>query len=343
MSYEPEWYCILWVYKLTLFVIDFGFLQESTMVHDPWVKFTSNLYRHASRVGVLTMTPKRKAHVLSKDFPSTVTARLAGFNSHPAFKKEYLESFLSRNPTGFAAKLKVASPHGFKLARAAVKRLEKDKARVDGAAAVRVTMRSLVTAVAILADCARSSLKSYRPRAVDANETAGYAQTLDFVFDENGALYLETLLSVCGFVEGDNNDWKPACPEATSIFIGAHAHPTGTNPLQQVWTFPAGEVRAWLGGETPKLRQIASAQKATDSAVYAAAEIELGDIAHDATGLLPAYMLRNMLESKWIANNDVRLRAHAQIIPESVIVYIRNKTIAGAGGGANYRRRCRPY
>jgi hypothetical protein len=222
------------------------------------------------------MPSKRKAHVLSTVYPSTVNERFAGFKSHPAFQLEHLASLLSSNPSGFAAKLKVASPRAFKLARAAVKRLKKDKARTDGAAAVRVTMRALVTAVAMLADCARSSLKSNRPRAVDANETAGYAQTLDIVFDENGALYFETLLSLCGFVEGNNNDWKPACPEATSIFIGAHAHPTGTNPLQQVWTFPAEEVRAWLGDDAPKFRQLASAQKSTESAVYAAAEIEFG-------------------------------------------------------------------
>ena len=152
---------------------------------------------------LVAMSSKRKAHVPSKVLPSTATERLAGFNSHPAFQLEYLESLLSRNPTGFAAKLKVASPHASQLARAAVKRLKKDKARADGAAAVRVTMCAFVTAVPMLADCARSSLKSNRPRAVDANETAGYAQTLDIVFDENGALYFETLLSLCGFVEGN--------------------------------------------------------------------------------------------------------------------------------------------
>jgi hypothetical protein len=62
--------------------------------------------------------------------------------------------------------------------------------------------------------------------------------------DENGARYLETLLSLCGFVEGKDNKWEPACAEATSIFMGAHAHPTGANPLRKVWPFSAGEVRA---------------------------------------------------------------------------------------------------
>jgi hypothetical protein len=73
-------------------------------------------------------------------------------------------------------------------------------ARDGGAAAVRVTMRALVTAVAMLADCARSSHASSRPRAVDAIYTAGFARTL--AVDENGARYLDTLLSLCGFVEG---------------------------------------------------------------------------------------------------------------------------------------------
>ena len=42
LSYEPEWYCILWVYKLTLSLIDVGFLQESTMVHlGPSLRLTS--------------------------------------------------------------------------------------------------------------------------------------------------------------------------------------------------------------------------------------------------------------------------------------------------------------
>ena len=308
--------------------------------HTMWDNDKGIAHERSSKVCSLIARP---VSVLSDGFASTASARLAAFKMHPAFQKDHLASFLSGNPTGFAAALKAASPGAFKLARAAAKRFKKDMARAGGAAAVRVTMRALVTAVAMLADCARSSLKSNRPRTVDANETAGYAQTLEVTLDENGARYLETLLSLSGFLQGNKNDWKPACAEATSIFIGAHAHPTGVNPLRQVWTFPAGEVRAWLGDKAPKVRQLASTQKAPNGAVYAAAEIELGAIAHDDTGMLPAYLLRDMLEGEWIAKKDVRLRAHAEIIPELVRVYIMNKTIAGAGGGATYHRRRRPY
>ena len=79
------------------------------------------------------------------------------------------------------------------------------------------------------------------------------------------------------------------------------------------------------------MRQLASAKDATDGAVYAAAEIELSAIAHDDTGMLPAWLLGDMIEDEWIAKKDVRARAHAELIPEFVRVFIVNKTIAGAG------------
>ena len=108
--------------------------------------------------------------------------------------------------------------------------------------------------------------------------------------------------------------------------------PHGDEPAPEGVVSPPGEVRAWRGVETPALSQLASAQNATDGAVYAAAELELGATARDVPGMLPAWLLRDMIENEWIAKKDVRLRAHAEIIHEHVRVFIVNKTIAGAGG-----------
>ena len=216
-------------------------------------------HERSSKVRALIAHP---LPVLSKHFSRTAAERLRGFNKHPAFQTEHVSSFVSVTPSGFAEALHAASPDAFKLARAAAKRLTKDMARAGGAAAVRVTMRALVTAVAMLADCMRSSLSSSRPRVVDPDDTAGYARTLDVTLDENGARYLETLLSLCGFLEGKKNDWAPECEGATKCLFGTHAHPTGLNPLRKAWVFPALEVQAWRGGEAPALSQLASTHAA---------------------------------------------------------------------------------
>ena len=299
--------------------------------HLTWDETKGIAHDLSSKVRALIARPVPK---LSSNHAGTPASRLAGFKKHPVFHDDELLPFLSDDPTGFAAVLRSASPDAYKLACAAAKRFNKDMKRDGGAAAaaVRVTIRSLVTAVAMLADCARSSLARSRPKAADENDAAGYARTLDVTLDENGARYLETLLSLCGFVEGEGNAWTPACAGATHRFVGAHAHPTGVNPLRRAWAFPAGEVRAWRGDGAPASSQLANAQDATDGAVYAAAELELGPTARDDTGMLPAWMLRDMIENEWIEKKDVRLRAHAHIINESVRVFVVNKTIAGAGG-----------
>ena len=214
--------------------------------HLTWDETKGIAHDLSSKVRALIARPVPK---LSSNHAGTPASRLAGFKKHPVFHDDELLPFLSDDPTGFAAVLRSASPDAYKLACAAAKRFNKDMKRDGGAAAaaVRVTIRSLVTAVAMLADCARSSLARSRPKAADENDAAGYARTLDVTLDENGARYLETLLSLCGFVEGEGNAWTPACAGATHRFVGAHAHPTGVNPLRRAWAFPAGEVRAWRG------------------------------------------------------------------------------------------------
>ena len=103
-------------------------------------------------------------------------------------------------------------------------------------------------------------------------------------------------------------------------------------PLRRAWTFHAGEVSAWRGDAAPAPSNLTTAQNATDGAVYVAAELELGVSARDDTGMLPTWLLRDMIEHEWIMKKDARLRAHAEIIHESVRVFVVNKTIAGAGG-----------
>ena len=174
---------------------------------------------------------------LSKEFAPTPATRLARFRRHPAFFE--LNDFVHEKPTsGFAAKLYCAAPALHEAARKAARRIMKDMARDGGTAAAAVTMRTLVVQLAMLADCARGSLARHRARVLDEDEPAGSARTLDVFLDDNGALYFEHLLALCGFKADALGVWAPACEDATERLLGQHAHPTGVNPLRRAWAFP---------------------------------------------------------------------------------------------------------
>ena len=302
--------------------------ESSRSNPDVWDK-TKGIFHERSaavRAHIARPTP-----TLSSAYAPTAEARLAAFKKPPALADGELALFLVDEPSGFAATLQTASPEAYELAVKAAKKIKKDT-RKD-AAAVRVTMRALVASIALLVDCARSSLAPRRPHSIDASVPVGSAVTLDVYLDENGARMMESLLSLCGFVsDAKGQVWAPACAGATARFMGAHAHPTGVNSLLRLWTFPVGEMRAWRGDTTPAPSQLATVHDSTDGAVYAAAEAELGAAARDDTGMLPAWLLRRLIEDKWAAGLDARVRAHAEILQPSVRVIIENKTIAAAGG-----------
>ena len=162
---------------------------------------------------------------LSNEFAPTPATRLARFRRHPAFFE--LNDFVHEKPTsGFAAKLYCAAPALHEAARKAARRIMKDMARDGGTAAAVITMRALVVQLAMLADCARGSLARHRARVLDEDEPAGSARTLDVFLDDNGALYFEHLLALCGFKADALGVWAPACEDATERLLGQHAHPT---------------------------------------------------------------------------------------------------------------------
>ena len=295
-----------------------------------WDKTKGIVHERSARVRALIKAHTRAPELSGEHAPSA-ELRLKSFSRHPAFHDDELAQFVSATPTGFAAELKTASPDAFKQAEKAAKRIIKDIE--SDAAAVRVMMRALVTHVAMMVDSARATLAPARPRAVDEHAAVGSATTLEVTLCENGTRYLEHLLALCGFAQGNEEEvWVPVLANATERFMGAHAHPTGVNPLMRVWAFRASEVRAWQGNAAPTPPQLPNPTEASDAAIYAAADDEIGTGAVDETGKMqPAWLLRRLIEQTWAHARDPRVRAHAEIITNSVRVFVHNKTIAGAG------------
>ena len=59
---------------------------------------------------------------------------------------------------------------------------------------------------------------------------------------------------------------------------------------------------------------------------------QVGGLALDAAGRMkPAWLLRNEFERKMIKEGDVRLKAHAEILPTTFEIILMHRKLAAAG------------
>ena len=81
--------------------------------------------------------------------------------------------------------------------------------------------------------------------------------------------------------------------------------------------------------------------EATESAIYQQAPSEIESGAFDGgdptaeppvpPAMLPAWLLRSTIEDRWIEKKDSRMKAHAEVLLESVKVVVMGKKVAGPG------------
>ena len=295
--------------------------EEIIVNEDMWDKAAGIKHDRSHVVRALIRRSARTPQLTSKYEP-TVELRLARFMRHPLFYDEW-------RTKSIATELKAADISSYKEGKRAAADI---RSYIDqNELMARGYMRTLVTQLALLADCVRSCLAPTRPRFVEPGATRAEASTLDVHFDENGGMLFECLLRMSGFVPSEELEtaWVPACAGATEALLGAHAHPTGVNPLRRAWFFARGDLRAWRGDAAAG--DGLSPHDASDAQIYDAAERELGDRARDDEGSLPAYLLRQEMEELMIAAEDARIKAHAEVIPDTVTVMFENKTIAAPG------------
>ena len=269
---------------------------------------------------------------LSLEFEHTVELRFAGYKKHPMFGE--VDGYKKLD---FAKQLRTTRSDVYIKAKDAARALAVDmKDKPDAAASI---MRSLVYKLALAADDMHKALKPSRPAHLVDGEARSELTTADVPIDENEALYLSSLLALCGFAaESDGCTWRPAVSGAVQQLVSLHAHPTGINPLRRMWEFTDIDMKTWLGdgggdGDGDGASEtFFFPTRSTDKMIYDRAQSELGDLAFDAARRMkPAWLLRGELEQKMIKEGDVRLKAHAEILPETFELILMDRKIQAAG------------
>ena len=231
----------------------------------------------------------------------------------------------------FAKSFKAKDKEAYREAKGKIADLKTDVG--DHPDVAKVLMRSLVNTMGIMSDSVRAKLGPTRPRTSSPGESRFAGKSIEITLCENQASYFDTLLGMCGFAENaETGVWTPVAADAVKRLMGAHAHVTGVNVLRRLWTFPPSTVRSFVaetGGAAPS-SELGDPHDAPDSTIYRAACAELGDAAFDKEKkILPAWLLRDLIENAWIERGDVRVRAHAEVLLPSVTVVVLGQKVTG--------------
>lgn len=296
--------------------------------------------RHQHSAAVRAMIKSSRALPdLSTQYDATPELRQMTFKKHPMF--HFIADW---KDTAVAKQLKSKNVMMYAEAKRRVADIKFDQEREPIMAAV--IMKSLVSLLGFVADEMRRKLAPTRPRQIEPGASRAEATTEDkaVTMDENQARYMEALLYMCGFQPSDEDDggsWVAAVDGAVKELISTESHASGVNPMRRSWEFSPGDLHAWRGGGAsartqedpdPHSMLMSDLHSASDKKVYAAAAAELGAAAYDDENrMLPAWMLRHEIETEWIKTKDPRLRAHAEVLPETVTIMLYNKTVSAPG------------
>ena len=265
---------------------------------------------------------------LSEEFDGTAALRMASFNKHPMLEDGEVESWATSE---FAKSFKAKDKEAYREAKGKVADLKTDVG--DHPDVAKVLMRSLVNTMGIMSDSVRAKLGPTRPRTASPGESRFAGKSIEITLCENQASYFDTLLGMCGFAENkETGVWTPVAADAVKRLMGAHAHVTGVNVLRRLWTFPPSAVRSFVAetGDAAPSSELGDPHDAPDSTIYRVARAELGDAAFDKEKkILPAWLLRNLIENAWIERGDVRVRAHAEVLLPSVTVVVLGQKVTG--------------
>jgi len=311
-----------------------GVSEESKADSNQWDDTEGIMHEESTKVRYCIMRPTPE---LSRKYDATAELRQENMKKHAVFLE--LGSWTT---SAFAKELKLLNKEAYKKAKGKVADLLVDlEERPDVAS---VLMRSLVCHFALLCDDMRNKLKPTRPRSMVPGESRAWAKTLTISLDDNQADYFEVALAMSGFVENpETGEWLPLSVESVERMFGSHTHATGVNILRRMWCFTPLDINTWReeSGEVASEGALNNPHEATESAIYKQAPREIESGAFDGgdptaeppvpPAMLPAWLLRSTIEDRWIEKKDPRMKAHAEVLLESVKVVVMGKKVAGPG------------
>ena len=227
----------------------------------------------------------------------TAAQRANGFDMHPLLQKELRARFEAADlPHALKAKL-------LKSALKAQKDIN-DALHSEKRGYVVALMDQSHNIMEMLAHKIFAGLVEKSRRRIDMDApVAPYVNRVVSLVSFEQLWFLKRLLKMAGFVcAGDL--WTAADAVAVLGIFGPNALKSGTNCLRKVQCYGPMAMRKYCKQQSQAPHglyfDIAQLRAAQDAIVYQAAPIELGDAALGSDGkLLPAWQLRDALESSW--------------------------------------------
>jgi hypothetical protein len=244
----------------------------------------------------------------------TAAQRANGFDMHPLLLKDLHARFEAAEVDG-ALRVEL-----LKNALKAQKQIN-DALRSEKRGYVVALMAQSHNIMEMLAHKIFAGLVEKSRRRIDMDApVAPYVNRVASVVLFEQLWFLKRLLKMAGFVcSGDL--WTAADAVAVLGIIGSNALKTGTNCLRRVRCYGPMAIQKYCkehGQSHHNLySHIAQLHNAQDAIIYQAAPIELGDAALGSDGkLLPAWQLRDALESAWTNPEnpiDQRVRSFSHV------------------------------
>ena len=215
--------------------------------------------------------------------------------------------------------------------------------------AAKMWIKDLMDILTKLGALMQRQLLEEAPKATKArNGLAPFtARTPDIELTATQAAWLRKLLVVSGFgAAGGNGQYTPSTAGAVDLLLGPEVNRDGLNPFRRVFYYTRDQLEAFSKTlrrgriETDSISCFTDLNRASDRAIYAHADAELGAAARQDGRMFPAWRLRQDMEDQWVSATppDPRVRAFAVLKPERPFVFtLRAKRPSKATAGDPFK------